>query len=94
VGSPGLVRTLPGATLPAMEHPHRCVYCRSLWFCYEDCPLAGPSACEKCREKLLRSPETPRPVIPIERNSRVLDRLLEYDADRIRENLIRRRRPE
>ena len=75
-----------------MEHPHRCVYCSSEWFCYEDCPLAGPSACDQCREKLRRSPEIPRRVIALSEGSQVLDRLAEREAERLRQRL--RRRPE
>jgi hypothetical protein len=69
-----------------VEHRHRCVYCRSEWFCYEDCPLAGLSACEGCREKLRESPDMPRRVIALN-DTRVLDRLAQREADRIRRNL-------
>jgi hypothetical protein len=67
------------------------VYCRLLWFCHEDCPLAGPSACADCREKVRRSPDTPRRVIMLQDGSRVLESLAEREAERIRE-LIRRDR--
>jgi hypothetical protein len=70
-----------------VEHRHRCVYCHTLWFCYEDCPLAGASACVDCREKLARSPDIPRRVIALERGSPVLDRLAEREAERIRRSI-------
>lgn len=75
-----------------MEHPHRCVYCSERWFCYEDCPLAGASVCEKCRDKLTE--DTPLRVIPLldRRDSWVFDRLIEHDAERLRHELRRRRR--
>ena len=78
-----------------MEHPHRCVYCSEHWFCYEDCPLAGASVCAACREKLREAPEdTPLRVIPLldRRDSWVFDRLIEYDAERVRHEIRRRRR--
>ena len=79
----------------AVEHPHRCVYCANVWFCHEDCPLAGPSVCAECHEKLLVAPpETPLRVIALERGSRVLDCLAEYDAARITRQLKRRDRPQ
>jgi hypothetical protein len=67
------------------------VYCRTPWFCHEDCPLAGPAACADCREKVRRSPTIPRRVIMLEDSSRVLDSLAEREAARLRE-LLRRRR--
>jgi hypothetical protein len=67
-----------------MEHRHRCVYCSAAWFCHDDCLLAGPSACEACRDKISRSPGTPRRVIALRSGSRVLDRLAEYEAERLR----------
>jgi hypothetical protein len=67
------------------------VYCRVFWFCHEACPLAGPSACAECREKIRRSPDMPRRVIMLEDGSRVLDSLAEVEAERIRA-LIRRDR--
>jgi hypothetical protein len=75
--------------LRAVEHRHRCIYCHAEWFCHEDCPRAGLSACEGCREKLARSPEMPRRVIALD-DTRVLDRLAEREAERLRE-MIRRR---
>ena len=75
-----------------MEHRHGCVYCTTLWFCHEDCPLDGPSVCEDCRAKLLDVPETPHRVVPL--GPRVLARLAQYDADRIRQALSRRQRPQ
>jgi len=74
-----------------MEHRHTCVYCRADWWCYEGCPLDGASVCDECRGKLLDSPETPRRVVALDGRSNVLSRLAEYDAARIREELIRRR---
>jgi hypothetical protein len=76
-----------------VEHHHRCVYCRSEWFCHEDCPLAGPSACDACREELRRSPDIPRRVIALSDGSPVLDRLAEREAERLREILRRRLEP-
>ena len=76
-----------------MEHHHRCVYCRSEWFCHEDCPLAGPSACDACRDKLRRSPDIPRRVIALSDGSQVLDRLAEREAERLREMIRRRLEP-
>jgi hypothetical protein len=76
-----------------VEHHHRCVYCRSEWFCYEDCPFAGPSACDECREKLRRSPDIPRRVIALNNGSQVLDRLAEREAERIRQMFRRRGEP-
>jgi hypothetical protein len=78
-----------------MEHPHRCVYCHTAWSCYEDCPFAGASVCERCRDKLCESPDMPLRVIPLRdrRDSWVFDRLTEYDAERIRQSL-RRDRPQ
>jgi len=73
-----------------MEHQHRCVYCRTLWSCYEDCPVAGASACDACREKIRQSPDTPRRVIPLARGDRVLDRLTEHAAEQLRERLRQR----
>jgi hypothetical protein len=73
-----------------VEHRHRCVYCRTLWFCHEDCPLAGASACEECREKIRLSPQTPRRVIPLASGDRVLDRLTEQIAERLRQRLRQR----
>jgi hypothetical protein len=68
----------------AMEHPHRCVYCSAAWLCYDDCPLPGPTACEDCRDKINRSPGTPRRVIPLSAGSGVLDRLAKHEAERLR----------
>jgi hypothetical protein len=79
--------------LPAVEHHHRCVYCRSEWFCYEDCPLAGPSACDECREKVRRSPDIPRRIVALSDGSQVLDRLAEREAERLRQMFRRRREP-
>jgi hypothetical protein len=76
-----------------MEHEHRCVYCRTLWFCHEDCPVVGPSACEECCEKIRRSPETPRRVVPLGSDDRVLDRLTEHTAERLRQRLRQRPPP-
>src|SRR5207237_7659099 len=81
--------TVAGATpwyARAVEHAHRCVHCRVVWLCYDDWPLAGPSACAECREMVLRSPETPWRVVPL-RDRRVFDRLAEHAAERIRELL-------
>jgi len=77
-------------SLARVEHRHRCVYCRTLWFCHEDCPLAGASACEECREKIRLSPQTPRRVIPLASGDRVLDRLTEQIAERLRQRLRQR----
>jgi hypothetical protein len=49
--------------------------------------MAGPSACADCREKIRQSPDMPRRVIAL-KDSRVLDRLAEREAERIR-RLIR-----
>lgn len=76
--------------LLAVEHRHHCVYCQTLWFCHDDCPLAGPSVCAACREKLRRSPDMPRLVIALHDGSEVLARLAEHEGERIRE-LFRRR---
>jgi hypothetical protein len=76
-----------------MEHRHRCVYCSAAWFCYDDCPLPGPSACEDCREKINRSPGTPRRVIPLSAGSGVLDRLAKHEAERLRRLIGRDREP-
>jgi len=78
------------ATLCAVEHRHRCIYCRAAWFRYEDYPVSGASACDDCREKLRTSPDTPRHVIAL-RDLRVLDRLAEHVAERLRDSLRRRR---
>jgi hypothetical protein len=75
-----------------VEHRHHCLYCRVQWFCHEDCPLAGPSACEECRQKLRQSPDMPRRLIAL-RDSRVLDHLAEQEAQRIRQQLRRHDRP-
>jgi hypothetical protein len=75
-----------------VEHPHRCLYCDTLWFCHEACVLAGPSVCAGCRERLLRSPETPLRVIPLRHPHVVIDRLAEHVAERLRDSLRRRRR--
>ena len=77
-----------------MEHPHRCVYCRDRWLCYDDCPLAGASVCANCRERLRTCPDTPLRVIPLQdrRDGWVFDRLIEYDAERMRRELRRRHR--
>ena len=64
--------------------------CRALWFCFEDCPLPGASACEACCEKIRLSPETPRRVIPLARGDQVLDRLTEHAAERLRQRLRQR----
>ena len=74
-----------------MEHPHRCVYCRVDWFCLEDCPLAGPSVCDDCRDKLADEPPgmTYR-VVALDRASHVLGSLVERAADRLRRELRRR----
>jgi hypothetical protein len=77
-------------TLPAVEHGHICVYCGARWFCHEDCPFAGPSACESCSVNL--TPNRPRRVIPL-RHSWVMNRLTEQTSERIRK-LIRRDRPQ
>jgi hypothetical protein len=58
-----------------------------MWFCHDDCPLSGPSVCTECREKLSRSPGIPRRVIPLSVRSRVLDRLAEREAQRLRRRL-------
>jgi hypothetical protein len=68
----------------AMEHRHGCVYCSVEWFCNEDCPVPGLSACAACRENISRSPDTPRRVIPLSAGSPVLDRLAEQEAERLR----------
>jgi hypothetical protein len=60
-----------------------------LWFCHEDCPLAGPAACAECIENLRRSPGMPRRVVMLKDGSRALDRLAEREAERIRETLRR-----
>jgi hypothetical protein len=67
-----------------MEHPHRCVYCSAAWFCYDDCPLPGPSACEPCRERIKGSSGAPRRVIPLRAGSQVLDALAKQEAERLR----------
>jgi hypothetical protein len=72
-----------------VEHRHRCVYCDSLWFCHEDCPFAGLSACADCREKLRQAPGMPRRVIALRARSPVLDRLTEHTAERLRRSLRR-----
>jgi len=77
-------------TLPAVEHGHTCVYCGAQWFCYEDCPFAGPSACEACSVNL--APNTPRRVIPL-RDNWLFDRLTDQAAERIRQK-FRRDRPQ
>jgi hypothetical protein len=75
-----------------MEHRHRCIYCRTEWSCLDDCPLAGLSACDGCRERLRRSPDMPRRVIALE-DTRVLDRLVERESERIRRRLWSDRTP-
>jgi hypothetical protein len=75
-----------------VEHKHRCVYCEALWFCHEDCPFDGPSACTSCRDKIRQSPEVPRRVIALD-DTRLLDRLAEREADRVRQMIRRRREP-
>jgi hypothetical protein len=72
-----------------VEHQHRCVYCRALWFCYDDCPVTG-AACEACCEKIRRSPDMARRVIPLARGDRVLDRLTEHVAEQLRQRLRQR----
>ena len=75
-----------------MEHPHRCLYCDALWFCHEECVLAGPSVCAACRERVIRSPDMPRRVIPLRNPHVVIERLAEDVADRLRDSFRRRRR--
>ena len=70
-----------------MEHRHRCVYCDALWFCYEECALPGPSACDECREKIRRSPDMPRRVIALGTGGRTLDLLTQREAERLRQRL-------
>jgi hypothetical protein len=70
-----------------MEHRHRCLYCDAAWSCGDDCPYAGPSACERCRERLRRTPGAPRRVIPLRAGSPVLDGLTEHTAERLRRRL-------
>jgi hypothetical protein len=78
-----------------VEHHHRCVYCRTEWSCHEECPLAGPSVCTDCREKLADAPPgTPYRVIPLDRATRILGSLVEHEADRLTRELKRRQRPE
>jgi hypothetical protein len=76
----------------AVEHRHHCVYCQTFWFCHEDCPLTGASACATCREKLRRSPDMPRRVIALDEGSQVLDRLAQHEGERLR-RLLRKLRP-
>ena len=74
-----------------MEHSHHCLYCRTRWFCHEDCLLPGPSVCEPCRDKLGESPDMPRRVIELSPGTAVLDRLAEREAERLRGRLRRER---
>jgi hypothetical protein len=53
--------------------------------------MVGLSACRECREKIQRAPDTPRRVIALQEGSRVLGRLAEREAERIR-RLIQRNR--
>jgi hypothetical protein len=71
-----------------LEHPHRCVYCHRLWFCPEACPIAGPSACDDCREKARTAAGTTRRVIALD-NVWVLDCLTEHTAEQLRAALRR-----
>jgi hypothetical protein len=73
-----------------VEHDHRCLYCDLTWFCHEDCPVVGPSVCDRCRERL-RTSDTPRRVIALRAGSPALDRLTQHAAERIRD-LLRRPR--
>jgi hypothetical protein len=72
-----------------VEHSHHCLYCRTRWFCHEDCLLSGPSVCEPCRDKLGESPDMPRRVIELSPGTAVLDRLAEREAERLRGRLRR-----
>jgi hypothetical protein len=73
----------------AMEHRHHCLYCGELWFCYEDCLLTGPSICAECATSDELS-DAPRRVIGL--SSKILNRLTEAEAERLRRFL--RGRPE
>ena len=80
---------------PAVEHRHSCVYCEALWFCHDDCPLSGPSVCEDCRPKIAEAPPgTPYRVIHLDRASRILRQLSEYEAARLARELKRRDFPQ
>jgi len=72
-----------------MEHRHHCLYCGELWFCYEDCPLTGPSICAECAKSTELS-DAPRRVIGL--SSKILNRLTEAEGERLRRFL--RRNPE
>jgi hypothetical protein len=75
-----------------VEHPHRCVYCNADWFCFDDCPLAGPAVCDRCREKVRGSPDMPIRVVPLHDRA-VMDHLARHEGERLREALWRRRPP-
>ena len=73
-----------------MEHRHHCLYCGSVWFCFEDCPLAGSYICTQCAEKDLSA--IPRRLISLPRASwKVLDRLTLAEAERLRRRFHRGR---
>jgi hypothetical protein len=73
-----------------VEHQHHCLYCAARWFCHDDsCVLHGPSACDGCREKIRRAPDMTLRVIELERGDRVLDRLAQQEAERLRRRLRR-----
>jgi len=80
----------PHGTLAAVEHHHRCVYCATQWFCHEDCPYAGPSACADCRDRVRASPGITRRVVRLT-DSSVLQRLADREGQLLRD-LLRRRR--